>query len=205
MKQLSVAVAFAAVTVAAFVCRDAFRQPVEAAREPEQASRVDRALGITRAPAPAGALRVVALAAAGDPSDAGTDRLLAVLAAESGHLLFDRASKQPNSPHLLNQAALHYRACLAHEPTTPGAEGLFRDVRQKLAQVERLQARARPAVTPPPAAPRKAEPPAAPPPPPPSAVVPAPAATKDSVEAKKDSAETRMVGPDGVTYRRLDD
>jgi hypothetical protein len=136
----------------------------------------------------------------GGDADAG-DLLLARLAAECGNHLFGRAVRSPGNPHLIQQAAQHYRACLAHEPTTPDAGGLYRDARARLQQLDRLLARQ----TRPPAAPRRPAPA-----PGPDEKRPAkgradePAAVKPPapVPPVTDKEDLPMVGPDGVTYRR---
>jgi hypothetical protein len=120
------------------------------------------------------------------------DLLLARIAAECGNHLFEKAVRSPENTRLANQAALHYRACLAHEPTARDAGNLFRDVRARLEQLDRLQARRdRPA----------AEPKAA--------VKPPQSESKPVVQEKPapeqpaaEKDEPLMVGPDGVTYRR---
>jgi hypothetical protein len=199
MKKLPVLVVLAAVTAAVVVFRGSFWRPVEAARQPEQA---DRALGIgrpalDRKPAPEGASLAVVLAGAGETKDSsGTSRLFASLAAECGNALLEKARKEPDNPHLLAQAAAHYRACLAHEPTTRSSAALFAEVRKKLEQVERLQARRR-------ATPRPAPSPLV------EETISAPTVEEtqrpQTAAAKKDSGETGQVGPDGVPFRRTVD
>jgi hypothetical protein len=117
----------------------------------------------------------------------GTDLLLARIANESGTFLLSKAA---GDARRLRQAAAHFRACLAHEPTA-GAGTLFADARRNLEQAERLLAAAnRPAPAPvAPAAPERKAAAVSPPPAPAAAVRPEPV----------------MVGPDGVIYRRAEE
>jgi hypothetical protein len=197
MKHLCVAVALVAASGAALAFRGALWYAA-AARAPEEARAGGEARPTReRQPAPEAASLAV-VPAGGEKDAAGTDALLARLAAECGDHLLERARQQPDNPHLLNQAAQHYRACLDHEPTCRDA-ALFAGVRGKLEQVERLQARlaakARPApaLRPAPPAPAEEKPAAVP-----EGDSPPPAPVKVS-------AAGRMVGPDGVTFRRVGD
>ncbi len=197
MKQLGIVVVVAALGGALFAFRGAFWQPAGAAGGRESAARLDRASGTDR-PAPRAALAGVVPAGGEGLDGSASGALLARLAAECGNHLFARLDKEPDNPHLLNQAAAHYRACLAHEPTTRD-DALFAAVRKKLQQVERLQARLRADQAPAPksAPAKRVETRPAPPPSPPEEAAPAP--------AKKAGEESRMVGPDGVSYRRVSD
>jgi hypothetical protein len=126
------------------------------------------------------------------PADTGagekTDAEYARAAATTGDRLLDRARRTPDNPHLLRQAAAHYRAALAHEPTARNAGDLFSGVRDKLAAIDRMN---RPGVAKP--TPRPSLPPAV-------VKVPAP------VGAPQPVAETPrriMFGPDGVEIRQV--
>src|SRR5262245_14600400 len=94
-------------------------------------------------------------AAPGPGSDAG-DLLLARIARDCGDHLLARAGSAPGDARLLNQAAHHYRACLAHAPSAGEGDPLFAGARRSLARVEGLLAEARPAAK----RPVPAEPPA---------------------------------------------
>jgi hypothetical protein len=198
MKYLTVASVLLVVTAANVGFRRGLSGSVEAARAPERAQAERIAGPGVELPVPPARKPPVALAsgddllrraAAEDPSDL----TLARIAAECGHRLFARAQKAPSNRLLREQAIGHYQACLAHEPTCPDAGTLFADVRERIARLQRMASR--------PAAPPKA---------------PARAAVPESkpAEVARESAEppakaveapeARMVGPDGVPYRRAD-
>ncbi len=183
MKPLGVLVALLAVTATAVALRGFFSHPVQAARAPEPAERLLRATVLDRRPV-AAPPRGLLPASGMDKSDAGMDLRLARQASQAGDYLLDRARKTTDNRHLLEQAAQHYRACLAHEPTARGAGSLFTEVRARLAQVERLQSS--------PAAPTAER-------------LPAPLGEEEPgpvPAVKAPPEEGAMVGPDGVIYRR---
>ena len=133
-------------------------------------------------------LEGAALAAADTRAGEKTDAEYALAAATTGDQLLDRARQSPDNPHLLRQAAAHYRAALAHEPTAWNAGDLFASVRDKLAAIDRMN---RPGVAKP--TPKPVIPPA---------VVKAP----PPVEAPPPVIETPrriMFGPDGVEIRQV--
>ncbi len=126
-------------------------------------------------------------------TDEKTDREFARGAAATGDRLMDRAKQSPDNPHLLRQAAAHYRAALTHEPTVRDAGELFSTVRVKLTRLDReIALLNRPGVAKP--TPRTIfETPVVKPIPSAPVVIP-PVAAK---------AEGIMVGPDGVEIRRV--
>ena len=129
------------------------------------------------------------------PSDEKSDREFARVAVATGDHLLDRARQSPNDPHLLRQAAAHYRAALTHEPTVRDAD-LFAAVRAKLTGIDReIALLDRPGVAKPtlPLATVKAPAPVVKP------KTPAPVTTP-RVAVRP---ERIMVGPDGVEIRRV--
>jgi hypothetical protein len=144
----------------------------------------------------------------------GGELMVARLAFESGNYLLSKARHADGAAarHLLAQAKQHYRACLAHEGTTPGAAGLFADARWNLEAARKLLgpgAEEKPAPQKKPETAsrvaRSAPAPAAPAPKPPRTEVAVAPKSAPKSEVRHDSAgaaEGLMVGPDGVIYRR---
>jgi hypothetical protein len=127
----------------------------------------------------------------------GGELMVARLAYESGNYLLNKArhADKAAARRLLTQAEQHYRACLAHEHTTPDAGGLFADARRNLDAARKLLG----------AAPEKkadAGPRVARSTPPPAAPAPKPAVKTEPRRAEAGAAGGLMVGPDGVIYRR---
>ncbi|MFO0928257.1 MAG: hypothetical protein U0736_14665 [Gemmataceae bacterium] len=114
---------------------------------------------------------------------------LARVAARCGDHLLTLARRHPDRVVYLRQAEQHYQACLAHESTVRDAGGLFTTVRARLAEIETLRQKPKPAVAKPTPAPSVAAKPSAPPPTP----VPPVAAARPTAP---------MVGPDGVPIER---
>jgi hypothetical protein len=131
------------------------------------------------------------------PVDTGSandraDREFARVAAAAGDRLLDRARQSPDNPHLLRQAAAHYRAALAHEPTARDAGDLFAAVREKVAALDRAIARLdRPGVAKPTT--KTALSPA---------IVKAPPTPEPPPTPVVKTPRLMMVGPDGVEIRR---
>ena len=126
-------------------------------------------------------------------TDEKTDREFARGAAATGDRLMDRARQSPDNPHLLRQAAAHYRAALTHEPTVRDAGDLFSTVRVKLTRLDReIDLIDRPGLAKP-TPQTTVEAPVVKPMTPAPVVIP-PVAAK---------AEGIMVGPDGVEIRRV--
>jgi hypothetical protein len=119
---------------------------------------------------------------------------LARIAAECGDYLLVKARNQPDGLQLLAQASAHYRACLSHESSAVNAGALFDSVRTRLGEVERRQ--------------RAASTPKAP-----ATAVQQPVDEKPHVgpplQKKAPTTptfrndEAKMVGPDGVQFRRV--
>jgi hypothetical protein len=174
-KLLSLAVVVLIATGLSIGFRQAMSGTSQASRQ-DQPERFDLPIRLE------GAALAVADTGAGEKSDAE----YALAAATNGDKLLDRARRSPDNPHLLRQAAAHYRAALAHEPTARNAGDLFSGVRDKLAAIDRMN---RPGVAKP--TPKPSLPPA---------VVKAP----PPIEAPKPVAATPrqiMFGPDGVEIR----
>ena len=153
------------------------RQPAEEklarAAEPALPKKADRLEGAAFSPVDTGS--------ADDKADSEFARVTAAM----GDRLLDRARQSPDNPHLLRQAAAHYRAALAHEPTVRDADDLFAAVREKLAGLDReiaALAKAKPKTTSP------------------AAVVRTPAARPFEPAAAR---EPIMFGPDGAEIRRF--
>src|SRR5579859_2229601 len=70
----------------------------------------------------------------------GGEVMVARLAFESGNYLLNKARHADGAAarRLLTQAEQHYRACLAHEGTTPDPAGLFGDARRNLEAARKL-------------------------------------------------------------------
>jgi hypothetical protein len=212
MKHMTLIVVLIGVTAVNLAFRHGLSNPVAASRSPDRADKRDRLSGIDGPARTAdkqqgsmdGAALNVSRCAADLSKDAAPgDVVLARIAAECGNHLFEKARHSPDNPHLLPQAAQHYRACLAHEPTSPDAGSLFRDARARLDQIERLLARrdtteAKRTASPikPTRAVRPAEQ-AAPQSKPVDELKPLP---EENPTAEKN--EEKMVGPDGVIYTR---
>jgi hypothetical protein len=207
VKHLTVLLVLIAVTGVNLVFRSSLFNPAAASRSQHRTSKPDRVSAIDQpaAPAPAAAKQEDPTAVTPGVSHCAIDlnretaregdAALARIAAECGNHLFEKARLAPDNPHLLNQAAQHYRACLSHEPTCPAAAALFREVRDRLDQVERLKTQRegeRGSAVKPKAPVEKPAVPSKP------AEVAPPAVEKPAGE--KDDAT--MVGPDGVIYRR---
>ena len=149
----------------------------------EKLDRLDLVEGASLSLVPAGSVS----------DDEKSDLAFARVAAGTGDRLLDRARQSPDNPHLLRQAAAHYRAALAHEPTARDAGDLFAAVRVKVAGLDREIARLdRPGITKPKATP------------PPSIVkTPAPIVKPITLPTPAVApSELIMVGPDGVEIRR---
>jgi len=182
-KILSLAVVLVAATGLSVGFRPAMSGISEASIREPSAERLDRAAGLDRPGIIEGAALV--------PVDTGSaddraDTEFARVAALAGDRLLDRARQSPDNPHLLRQAVAHYRAALAHEPTAREAGDLFAAVRNKLAEIARLD---RPGVAKP--TPKTALPPA---------IVKAPPIPETAPVVR--TPRSIMVGPDGVEIRR---
>ena len=119
------------------------------------------------------------------------------IAADCGNLLYEKALRSPDNPHLLNQAAQHYRACLSHEPTCRNAEALFRDARARLGQIERMAAQREGARSGGGERKSPAEKDV-------EGGTPRIEATTPVEKPSVEKDEQKMVGPDGVIYKRSD-
>lgn len=212
MKYAILGVVLAIVTGVNLVFSGALYGPAEAARSPEAATAGVKAARITQ-PVPADRDRgklegdaintLLAAGTSGATSD-GSGLLLARTAANCGDFLRDKAKRQAGNKLLLRQAAAHYRACLTHEKTAHSTS-LFRETRQKLADIERqLNTRPTPVVKRPTGSEAKA-----------ALVTATPApAVKTNQQAKPQphpittpprspqKTEEISVGPDGVIYKR---
>jgi hypothetical protein len=141
----------------------------------------------------------------------GGELLVARLAFESGNYLLNKArhADAAAARRLLAQAEQHYRACLAHEGTTPDA-ALFADARRNLEAAQKLLGAGAPdkpapekKPEPAPRVARSAPAPAAPAPKPSRTEVAAAPKPAPKSEVRPDgAAEGLMVGPDGVIYHR---
>jgi hypothetical protein len=129
---------------------------------------------------------------------AGGELRAARLAYESGNYLLNKACQADPAAarRLLSQAERHYRACLAHEATTPGAGSLFADARRNLEAARQFLDAGATEKAPAKKPEKKAE----------AAPRLAPAASKQAEVAGPRRAgapaEGLMVGPDGVIYQR---
>ncbi len=144
----------------------------------------------------------------------GGELMVARLAFESGNYLLNKArhAEPAAARRLLAQAEQHYRACLAHEGSTPDAAGLFADARRNLEAAQKLLNAGTPKKPAPEkkpaAAPRAAQSAPAPAVPAPKssrtevAVAPKPAPKSEVRHDSAAAAEGLMVGPDGVIYHR---
>ena len=193
-KYLSLAVVLIVATGISLGLRHAMSGTSEASRREPSGDRLDRLRLTDRMQSPVEGASLVVMPAGTDSADEKSDREFAGVAAATGDRLLDRARQSPDNPHLLRQAAAHYRAALTHEPTVRDAADLFADVRVKLIKLDREIARldqpgvARPTVSPTivkaPLVKRET----------PAPVVAPPVAVRP---------EAIMVGPDGVEIRRV--
>ena len=177
-KFLSLAVVLLIATGLSVGFRQAMSGTSEASRQEPLPERFDRPFLLE------GAALVAADTGAGEKTDAEYARA----AAMTGDKLLDRALQAPDNPHLLRQAAAHYRAALAHEPTARNAADLFASVRDKLSAIDRMN---RPGVAKP--TPKPTLPPA---------VVKAPPPPVEAPPPVIDTPRLIMFGPDGVEIRR---
>ena len=165
----------------------------KASRQERSGERLARLGPADRTQGPIEGASLTMVPAGTGSTDEKTDREFARGAASTGDRLMDRAKQSPDNPHLLRQAAAHYRAALTHEPTVRDAGDLFSTVRVKLTRLDReINLLNRPGVTKP-ALQTIVKAPVVKP------ITPAPVVIPP-VAAK---AEGIMVGPDGVEIRRV--
>lgn len=196
MKQLSIIVVFLAATGIGVAFRNGMSGTSEAARAPISQGRVEKAAGVTgvavtdrpasktQGPTEGAALSGVT-SASGAARNANDDLAIARIAADCGNRLFEKARRASNDATVLQQAAQHYRACLAHETSTPGQDTFFREVRTRLEEIEKLLTQPRK-----PAAEQ-------------AAIVPEEKPAVVSTPEVQPTSEPKMVGPDGVPIVRV--
>ena len=196
-KYLSLAVVLVVATGISLGFRHAVSGTSEASRREPSYDRFDRASRLKLADRMQGPVEGASLAVmpAGTGSgDEKFDLVCAGGAAATGDRLVNRARQSPDNPHLLRQAAAHYRAALAYEPTVRDADGLFASVRSKLIGLDREIVRLdRPGVVKPTLPPAVVETLVSKPETPAPVVLPPVAVRPEAI----------MVGPDGVEIRRV--
>ena len=185
-KLIALLMVLVAITVFSVSFRDGLGKSRASRREPAR-ERPDAIEGASLSLVPVGLVS----------DDEKSDLAFARAAASTGDRLLDRARQSPGNPHLFRQAAAHYRAALAHEPTARDGGELFAAVREKLVGLDREVARcdrpgvAKPTTTLPHAIVKGPMPTAKP-------AKPAPITAPPVVLPP----ELIMVGPDGVEIRR---
>ena len=200
MKYLTLAVVLGAATGISIGFRYGISGTAEASRQEPSSDRLDRAAELVRLEGTLEGASLPMMPVGTGLADEKSDREFARMAADTGDRLLNRARQSPYNPHLLRQAAAHYRAALTHEPTVRDAGDLFVMVRVKLIRLDLEIARLdRPGVAKPTT--RASVPPAIVKTP--SAVVkpklPAPFVSLPVIA----KPEATMFGPDGVEIRRV--